>query len=93
MYVCLCHGFTDGDVRKALDGGCRSVAAVYRHLADRPQCGKCVPDVRCMVNEHRAGNAAEPGKNADHEAHEDPDHHVEQMPTGQQVDQGGADDL
>jgi len=45
-------------VRKALDGGCRSVAAVYRHLADRPQCGKCVPDVRCMVNEHRAGNAA-----------------------------------
>lgn len=57
MYVCLCHGFTDGDVRKALDGGCRSVAAVYRHLADRPQCGKCVPDVRGMVNEHRAGNA------------------------------------
>ena len=61
MYVCLCHGFTDGDVRKALDGGCRSVAAVYRHLADRPQCGKCVPDVRCMVNEHRAGNAAGAG--------------------------------
>ncbi|WP_370155278.1 bacterioferritin-associated ferredoxin [Ferrovibrio sp.] len=54
MYVCLCHGFTDGDVRAALDGGCRSVAAVYRTLADRPQCGKCVPDVRGMVNEHRA---------------------------------------
>lgn len=50
MYVCLCHGFTDGDVRKALAGGCKSVAAVYRHIADRPQCGKCVPDVRSMVN-------------------------------------------
>jgi len=59
MYVCLCHGFTDGDVRAALtDGGCRSVAAVYRHLADRPQCGKCVPDVRGMVQQHCRGAAA-----------------------------------
>jgi bacterioferritin-associated ferredoxin len=55
MYVCLCHGFTDGDVRSALKGGCRSVAAVYRHLADRPQCGKCVPEVRHMVNQHCRG--------------------------------------
>jgi bacterioferritin-associated ferredoxin len=55
MYVCLCHGFTDGDVRNALNGGCRSVAAVYRHLADRPQCGKCVPDVRHMVHQHCRG--------------------------------------
>ncbi|MBS4046816.1 MAG: (2Fe-2S)-binding protein [Alphaproteobacteria bacterium] len=53
MYICLCHGFTDGDVRGAISNGCKSVAAVYRHLADRPQCGKCVPDVRCMLHEHR----------------------------------------
>lgn len=53
MYICLCHGFTDGDVRGAINHGCKSVAAVYRHLADRPQCGKCVPDVRCMLHEHR----------------------------------------
>lgn len=53
MYICLCHGFTDGDVRGAIKHGCKSVAAVYRHLADRPQCGKCVPDVRCMLYEHR----------------------------------------
>lgn len=53
MYICLCHGFTDGDVRNAIGQGCKSVAAVYRHLADRPQCGKCVPDVRCMLHEHR----------------------------------------
>jgi bacterioferritin-associated ferredoxin len=58
MYVCLCHGFTDRDVRGALNGGCRSVAAVYRHLADRPQCGKCVPEVRHMVNQHCRGDAA-----------------------------------
>lgn len=54
MYICLCHGFTDGDVRTAIAGGCRSVAAVYRHLADRPQCGKCVPEVRGMLDQHKA---------------------------------------
>ncbi|HEX6956679.1 MAG TPA: (2Fe-2S)-binding protein [Ferrovibrio sp.] len=58
MYVCLCHGFTDGDVRKAIADGCRSVAAVYRHIADRPQCGKCVPDVRSMVNGQGVAEAA-----------------------------------
>lgn len=58
MYICLCHGFTDGEVRSAISGGCRSVAAVYRHLADRPQCGKCVPDVRGMLSEHRAGGGS-----------------------------------
>jgi bacterioferritin-associated ferredoxin len=53
MYICLCHGFTDGDVRGAIKHGCKSVAAIYRHLADRPQCGKCVPEVRCMLHEQR----------------------------------------
>lgn len=57
MYICLCHGFTDGDVRDAIAGGCRSVAAVYRQLADRPQCGKCVPEVRCMLQESRRHHA------------------------------------
>ncbi|MBP7066610.1 MAG: (2Fe-2S)-binding protein [Ferrovibrio sp.] len=58
MYVCLCHGLTERDVRGAIAEGCRSVAAVYRHLADRPQCGKCVPDVRCMVQQSRCAHHA-----------------------------------
>lgn len=58
MYVCLCHGFTDGDVKGAIAQGCRSVAAVYRHLADRPQCGKCVPEVRSLVQSHCAGQCS-----------------------------------
>jgi len=53
MYVCLCHGLTERAVRGAIDDGCRSVAAVYRQLADRPQCGKCVPDVRGLLRECR----------------------------------------
>lgn len=49
MYVCLCHGFTDKQVRRAVADGCRSVAEVYRCLGDRPRCGKCVPEVRSLV--------------------------------------------
>lgn len=51
MYVCVCHGFTDSQVRDLATRGCRSVAEVYRCLSggEPPQCGKCVPYVREMV--------------------------------------------
>lgn len=51
MYVCVCHGFTDTQVRDLAAQGCRSTAQVYRSLSDGlpPQCGKCVPFVRRMV--------------------------------------------
>jgi len=53
MYVCICHGFTDGQVRDLTARGCRSVAQVYRCLGGGapPQCGKCVPLVRQMLKE------------------------------------------
>jgi bacterioferritin-associated ferredoxin len=65
MYICVCHGFTDGQVRDLATRGCRSVAEVYRSLSggEPPQCGKCVPFVREMV---RTATAAPdlPGREA-----------------------------
>ena len=50
MYVCLCHGFTDGDVRAAsAPPGRLTVAELYRALDVRPSCGKCVATVRDLV--------------------------------------------
>jgi bacterioferritin-associated ferredoxin len=49
MYVCLCNGFTDGQVRQVSTAACGSAAEVYRQLGVRPRCGKCVPMVREMV--------------------------------------------
>lgn len=46
MYICLCNGFTDQQVRCHADAGCGSVSEVYRRLGCAPQCGKCVPVVR-----------------------------------------------
>jgi bacterioferritin-associated ferredoxin len=54
MYVCLCHGLNDRQVRAAIDeGGAGSAAQVYRHYDCRPRCGKCVGQVRDMVKAHR----------------------------------------
>jgi bacterioferritin-associated ferredoxin len=50
MYVCLCNGLTDRDVRNSAEDGC-SVAMVYRSLGCEPQCGKCVPFIRQMLRE------------------------------------------
>jgi bacterioferritin-associated ferredoxin len=49
MYVCLCHGFTDRQVRRIAARAEGSTACVYRALGVRPQCGKCVPMVREIV--------------------------------------------
>jgi len=49
MYICLCNSFTDRDVHGAIAGGSRSVASVYKKLSCTPQCGKCVPEVRSML--------------------------------------------
>jgi bacterioferritin-associated ferredoxin len=50
MYICLCNGLTDRDVRANCESG-RSVAMVYRSLGCEPQCGKCVPYVRQMLRQ------------------------------------------
>ena len=49
MYVCICNAFTEKQVCVALRKGISSPAGVFRHFGCAPQCGKCVPTVRCMV--------------------------------------------
>src|SRR3954471_22903381 len=51
MYVCLCNGLTDRDLRPHTIGGRCSVSMVYQACGCRPQCGKCVPFVRQMLRE------------------------------------------
>jgi len=60
MYVCLCNGLTDRDVRSCTRDGC-SVAMVYRSLGCEPQCGKCVPYVRQMLREAEPAAQTEAG--------------------------------
>ncbi|HJT05996.1 MAG TPA: (2Fe-2S)-binding protein [Stellaceae bacterium] len=50
MYVCLCNGLTDRQVRCAAKAGC-SAAGVHRSLGVRPKCGKCLPMMREIVRD------------------------------------------
>ncbi|TBU71401.1 (2Fe-2S)-binding protein [Pseudomonas daroniae] len=41
MYVCLCEGVTDGQIREAIYEGCCSYREVRETLSVASQCGKC----------------------------------------------------
>ena len=53
MYVCNCNGIRERDVRAAIDKGADRAAEVFRHCQSRPQCAKCVCDVRRMIDSYR----------------------------------------
>lgn len=41
MYVCLCNGYTDRQVRDTART-CGTVSEIFRCLGAMPRCGKCV---------------------------------------------------
>lgn len=41
MYVCLCQGITDKDIRDAVNEGCCNYKEVRQSLDIASQCGKC----------------------------------------------------
>ncbi len=49
MYVCVCKGITDSQIREAVDAGAESVRAVRDQLGASSQCGRCVSQVREIV--------------------------------------------
>jgi len=60
MYVCLCNGLTDRQVRGAAGGTGCSPAGIYRSLGVRPQCGKCIPLMREIIRDHADRPSSEP---------------------------------
>ena len=41
MYVCLCHGVTDSDIRRAAEAGCGSLAELTMRTGLGSGCGSC----------------------------------------------------
>ncbi|ODS63709.1 MAG: bacterioferritin [Arenimonas sp. SCN 70-307] len=41
MYVCLCHGVTDSDIRRAAEAGCGSLAELTMRTGLGSGCGTC----------------------------------------------------
>ncbi|WP_017444623.1 bacterioferritin-associated ferredoxin [Gayadomonas joobiniege] len=41
MYVCLCNGITDKDIKKAAVNGCQDLKALRQQMDIANECGKC----------------------------------------------------
>jgi bacterioferritin-associated ferredoxin len=59
MYVCLCNGFTDRDVKSAVAGGAQGVANVYDSLGAPAQCAKCSIHIREIIRQEKTTQTAE----------------------------------
>ena len=42
MFVCICRGYRERDIRRAAHAGLRSARDIYRELGAEPSCGRCL---------------------------------------------------
>lgn len=48
MYICLCHGITDKQIRQCVEAGARTLCDLSGQLGVATQCGGCA-DSACEV--------------------------------------------
>ena len=53
MYVCNCNGIREREARAAIEAGASRPAEVFRHCAVKPQCAKCVCEIKTMIDEQQ----------------------------------------
>jgi bacterioferritin-associated ferredoxin len=51
VYVCLCNGVTDGQIREAAQQGARSVLDLQSCLGVATSCGRCQPYAAELLEE------------------------------------------
>ncbi|MBS0296681.1 MAG: (2Fe-2S)-binding protein [Proteobacteria bacterium] len=51
MYVCNCNGIRERQVRQAIEAGAKRPRDVFAAHDARPQCAKCVCDMRRMIQD------------------------------------------
>lgn len=50
MYVCLCNGYRDAEIREVAESGLRCVEEVYLSLGNGPCCGNCLDFAQEIVD-------------------------------------------
>lgn len=55
MYVCLCNGITEGQIRDAVGDGARSLRELRQCLGVASCCGKCADIAQQVVHETLSG--------------------------------------
>jgi len=62
MYVCLCNGFRDCELKALGANGVRCPETAYAMLGGQPQCGSCLETAQTMLASCEANDSqsAEP---------------------------------
>ena len=56
MYVCLCTGVTDREIREAAENGVSSMRQLGKELGVGRQCGRCACTAREILRESRSAD-------------------------------------
>ncbi len=56
MYVCLCTGVTDREIREAAENGITSMRQLGKELGVGRQCGRCACTAREILRESRTSD-------------------------------------
>ena len=60
MYICICNGITDRQIREAVKDGAHSLGCLQSRLGVATQCGKCAHTAgACMREESRVSREQE----------------------------------
>lgn len=51
MYICICNGITEREIRGAASLGSTSLSDLRRDLGVGSCCGKCEPEARRIIGE------------------------------------------
>ncbi|MEL0612805.1 (2Fe-2S)-binding protein [Marinomonas arenicola] len=51
MYVCLCNGVTDGQIKQSIQEGATTMKALYQETNLGSQCGKCCQCAKKILND------------------------------------------
>ncbi len=58
MFVCVCKGITDKDIREAVNQGDQSIKSIKETLGVASQCGGCVTLAKQIIDKQLIENAS-----------------------------------
>ena len=60
MYVCICNGVTDRQIREVAEAGCSSVSEMTMRTGAGASCGSCLVLLAEMIEDVQAARRALP---------------------------------
>lgn len=58
MFVCICHGITDKQIKQAVHQGCETLADLKKQHGVASECGKCAKMAKTIINKELALTAS-----------------------------------